>query len=101
MLRMSQSGTGVRGTALTPALSTWTLPLRPSAVHIVAAYIVGAAGSPRWLAVPLGSYAGQAELAHRPIPAAQADRAAATDRDLKMSANRLHERMSARYLSGR
>jgi len=30
-------------------------------------------GSPHWLAVPLGGYGGQAELAHRPIPAAEAD----------------------------
>ena len=46
-------------------------------------------GSPYWLAVPPGGYGGQAELAHRPIPAAEADgRAAVTDRDLEMNANR-------------
>jgi hypothetical protein len=45
-------------------------------------------GNPHRLPVPPG-YGSQAELAHHPIPAADADgRVAVTDRDLKVNANR-------------
>ena len=68
-----------------PASCPWTGTPPTSSLHISRA----PPGSPHRLAAPPGSDGSQAELAHRPIPAAEADgRAAVTDRDLETNANR-------------